>query len=194
MTARDGYAAALVATVEAIVFDFDGTLVDSDDALVDAFVHLGVPVGEISFGHAVAEECDRLGISLDAYVGAYDDRIVRPFPGVAEVVSRLGRWALCSNKHPRSGIAELTRLGWAPEVAMFADAFGWRHKALEPVLEHLGLRSDQVVMVGDSAGDLEVAADVGCRYVWAGWNPRVRAARPDGIVLAEPTEILDLYG
>ncbi len=63
MTARDGYAAALVATVEAIVFDFDGTLVDSDDALVDAFVHLGVPVGEISFGHAVAEECDRLGMS-----------------------------------------------------------------------------------------------------------------------------------
>lgn len=182
------------APVQALVFDFDGTLVDSDDALVQPFLQLGVPLDEISFGHAIAEECDRLGISLDAYADLYDEQVVQPFVGVDEVVRRLGRWALCSNKHPRSGAAELERLGWTPEVAMFSDHFGWAHKGLGPVLEAIGLTAADVVMVGDSGGDVRCADEVGCRFVWAGWNPRVRAARPDGSVLDRPDQLLDLYG
>lgn len=178
----------------ALVFDFDGTLVDSDAALVEPFLHLGVPRSEISFGHAISEECDRLGISMQAYVDAYDTEVAQPFDGVAEVVPKLGRWALCSNKHPASGRAELQRLGWEPEVAVFADHFDWAHKALGPVLEALGLAASEVVMVGDSAGDVRCAVEVGCRYVWAGWNPRVAAADPDGTVLRHPRELLDLYG
>jgi HAD superfamily hydrolase (TIGR01549 family) len=182
------------APVQALVFDFDGTLVDSDAALVRPFLALGVPEEEISFGHAIAEECDRLGISVEDYADLYDVTVVQPFPGVAEVVDRLGRWALCSNKHPRSGAAELERLGWTPEVALFSDHFGWAHKGLGPVLEAIGLTADEVVMVGDSGGDVRCAEEVGCRYVWAGWNPRVRAAAPDGTVLDRPDQLLDLYG
>lgn len=178
----------------ALIFDFDGTLVDSDAALVAPFLDLGVPESEISFGHAVAEECDRLGISLDAYVAAYDTDVVVPFDGVAEVVPKLGRWALCSNKHPLSGTAELTRLGWEPELSVFADHFHWEHKHLGPVLDAMGLTAAEVVMVGDSAGDVRCAVEVGCRHVWAGWNPRVAAAAPEGTVLTHPRELLDLYG
>jgi len=180
-------------TVQALVFDFDGTLVDSDEALVRPFLSLGVPLEEIGFGHAVAEECERLGISVDAYAELYDDQVVLAFPGVDDVIGRLGRWALCSNKHPRSGAAELARLGWRPEVALFADHFDWAHKSLAPVLEAMGLRATDVIMVGDSAGDVRVAEEVGCGYVWAGWNPRVVAARPDGRVLDRPEQLLDLY-
>ena len=43
-----------------------------------------------------------------------------------------------------------------------------------------------VVMVGDSDGDLRCAEEVGCRFLWAGWNERVRQRRPGGHVLAEP--------
>lgn len=178
----------------ALVFDFDGTLVDSDAALVAPFLELGVPEEEISFGHAIAEECERLGISMEAYVDAYDHEVVMPFEGVAEVVPKLGRWALCSNKHPRSGEAELRRLGWEPELAVFADHFDWEHKRLGPVLDAMGLSAAEVVMVGDSAGDVRCAREVGCRFVWAGWNPRVAAADPDGVVLRHPRELLDLYG
>jgi HAD superfamily hydrolase (TIGR01549 family) len=177
----------------ALIFDFDGTLVDSDQALVEPFLQLGVPQSEISFGHAISEECDRLGISMDAYVDAYDVGSVLPFPGVPEVVPKLGRWALCSNKHPLSGRAELERLGWEPELAVFADHFDWRHKTLVPVLDAMGLRAADVVMVGDSAGDVHCAHEVGCRFVWAGWNPRVAAAAPEGTVLQRPQELLDLY-
>ena len=179
--------------VSALIFDFDGTLVDSDDALVQPFLQLGVAREEISFGHAISEECDRLGLSMDAYVDAYDEQVVQPFPGVAEVVAELGRWAICSNKHPRSASAELARLGWRPELAVYSDHFDWQHKRLDPVLELMGLSASQVAMVGDSAGDLRCAEEIGCPMVWAGWNPRVAAAAPEGIVLRHPRELLDLY-
>jgi len=132
-------------TVQALVFDFDGTLVDSDAALVAPFEALGVPREEISFGHAIATECERLGISMDHYVELYDQTVVQPFPGVAAVVPRLPRWALCSNKHPVSGVEELRRLGWEPEGALFADHFDWEHKSIAPVLEFLDLPPDDFV-------------------------------------------------
>ncbi len=180
--------------VSALVFDFDGTLVDSDRALVLPFLELGVPEDEISFGHAIAEECDRLGLSMQRYVDLYDETTVQPFPGVADVVPRLPRWALCSNKHPQAGRAELERLGWTPEVALFSDHFDWAHKSIVPVLERLGLDAGAVVMVGDSLGDVRCAEEVGCRYAWAGWNPRVAEASPEGLVLERPEQLLDLYG
>lgn len=179
--------------IVAAVFDFDGTMIDSDAALVDPFLRLGVPAAEISFGHAVAVECERLGIDLDAYVAHYDTEVSQPFPGVEELVSVLGRWSICSNKHPVSARAEIARLGWRPEVAMYADAFEWRHKELGPVLATMGLDADQVVMVGDSNGDLRCAEEVGTTMVWAGWNPRVSRSRPDGLVLDRPGDLVELF-
>ena len=70
-------------------------------------------------------------------MAAYDTEVVQPYPGAAELVARLDRWAVCSNKHQDSGRAELARLGWQPEVALFTDAFDGP-KALAPVLERHG--------------------------------------------------------
>lgn len=183
-----------MATGTTFVFDLDGTLVDSDDALVAPFLALGVPPASISFGHAIAPECRRLGISMDRYVELYDTAVVQPFPGVVELLASLPRWAVCSNKHPVSARTELARLGWTPSVAMFSDAFGWGHKHLGPVLDALGVAAADVVMVGDSDGDRRCASEVGCRYIWAGWNPRVRTAGPDGVVLERPAQLLELSG
>ena len=173
-----------------VVFDLDGTLIDSDQALVDPFVALGVRREDITFGHAIAEECERLGINLDDYVAAYDTDVVQPFDGVETVLSALPRWAVCSNKHPASGNAELARLGWDPETALFADEFDWAHKGLGPVLERLGVGPAEILMVGDSEGDLRCAQQVGCDFAWAGWNPRVRAAAPSGTLLNRPSTLL----
>lgn len=181
-------------TYDALVFDFDGTLVDSDEALVVAFERLGVNRSTVTFGHAIGEELSRLGLDLDDYADAYDTDAVRPFDGIDEVMGRLGRWAVCSNKHPASATAELSRLGWRPEVALFAEDFSWAHKRVRPVLDLLGLPAERVAVVGDSEGDLRCALEVGCDMYWAGWNPRVPSAVEVGTVLFRPVDLLALYG
>lgn len=177
---------------QVVVFDLDGTLLDSDDALAAAFVARGVPLERVTRGHVVAEECARLGIGLDDYLDAYDTEASAPFPGVEDLLATLGRWAVCSNKHPRSGRAELERLGWTPEVALFADAFDGP-KALGPVLEALGVAGSTVLFVGDTPHDEACATAAGTAFAWAGWNPRTQ---PSGSwpVLRRPEEVSRLLG
>ncbi len=181
---------AAVATVA--VCDLDGTLLDSDEALLAPFLALGVPRDGIRFGPPVAEECARLGVSVDDYVARYDTEVVQPFPGVIDMVRRLGRWAVCSNKHPVSGRAELARLGWRPEVALFTDAFDGP-KELGPVLAALDVPAQEVVFLGDTGHDRACARAVGAPFALAGWNPRARP-EPGDVVLEHPVQLLELLG
>jgi HAD superfamily hydrolase (TIGR01549 family) len=169
------------------VFDLDGTLLDSDAALVAPFVALGVAEAAVTFGHVLAEECARLGISVEDYLDLYDPTLAQPFPGVEEMLASLDRWAVCSNKHPRSGRDELRRLGWEPEVALFADAFDGP-KRLEPVLEALGLGPDRIVVIGDTSHDRALAHGAGVPFGLAGWNPRARPETGD-VVLRRPADV-----
>ena len=181
------------ASVSAVVFDLDGTLLDSDDALVQAFVVLGVPRELITFGHVVADECARLGVAFDDYVNAYDVQAAAPYPGVDSMLAALPvRWAVCSNKVGRCGQAELDRLGWRPDVVLFAEAFGGP-KTLGPVVDRLGVETGTVLFVGDTEHDRACAAAAGSRFALAGWNPRARASvRTADIVLDRPADVLRL--
>jgi HAD superfamily hydrolase (TIGR01549 family) len=169
------------------VFDLDGTLLDSDEALIAAFTALGVDRSAVGLGHLLADECGRLGIEVDDYLAAYDDERAQPFEGVVELLAALGRWAVCSNKHPRGGHAELARLGWEPEVVLFSDAFAGS-KQLAPVLEALELDAAAIVFVGDTSHDRSCAAEVGARFVLAGWNPRATAVAGD-LVAHRPVDL-----
>jgi phosphoglycolate phosphatase len=170
------------------IFDLDGTLLDSDAALVAPFVALGVPRQDVTFGHVLADECARLGVSVDRYLDVYDESAALPFPGVETMLARLDHWAVCSNKHPRSGRAELARLGWRPDVALFADAFDGA-KRLGPVVDALALGPADVAFVGDTDHDRRCAVDLGCRFVLAGWNPRA-VATTDDLVARGPGDVL----
>lgn len=177
------------------IFDLDGTLLDSDAALMRAFVALGVPEAQVSFGHVIGEECQRLGISLQAYLDRYDTAAAAPFPGVSALLGALGRWAVCSNKASVSARAELDRLGWLPEAAAFSEDFGGP-KRLDPILGMLGVTAAEAVYVGDTDHDRVCAEAAGVRFVWAGWNPRTAAAlQPRGAEVARhPLDVLAYLG
>lgn len=169
------------------IFDLDGTLLDTDDALAAPFVALGVPLHEVTFGHVIADECVRLGVDLEAYLDEYDTDRAQPFAGVDAMLRSIDRWAVCSNKHPRSGRAELARLGWQPEVALFSlDFNGPKH--LRPVLDALHLTSDDVVFVGDTDHDRATAHAAGVPFGLAAWNGRA-VAREGDAVLRTPGDV-----
>jgi phosphoglycolate phosphatase-like HAD superfamily hydrolase len=176
------------------LFDFDGTLVDSDAALMAPFLELGlVPAALPPLGLPLVEACARAGVTVQDYLDRYDARAALPFEGVVELVTELDRWGLASNKDRTSGHHELRRLGWTPTVALFSDDFGGREKHLGPLLEALGLEPDAVIYVGDTAHDRACAGAVGAPFVLAGWNARARAgAQPGDLVLDAPADLLDL--
>jgi phosphoglycolate phosphatase-like HAD superfamily hydrolase len=161
---------------------------------VAPYLALGVPESELTFGHVVADECRRLGLDLDDYVSRYDATVAQPFAGVDDLVGGLDRWAVCSNKVRRCGMAELDRLGWAPAVALFAEDFDSGPKRVEPVLDALGVDDPStVVFVGDTAHDRAAAADAGTGFALAAWNPRAAAiAVPWDLVLERPEDLMPL--
>jgi len=174
------------------IFDLDGTLIDSDEALIWPFVALGVERDDVRFGQPLEEECRRLGLEPEDYLAAYDVELARPYPGVDDLLGRLDRWAVCSNKVGVYGRAELARLGWTPEVARYTEDFGGP-KRLGPVLDALGIDAADAVFIGDTEHDHRCAADAGVRFALAGWNPRARhhQALAD-VVLAQPADLLDV--
>jgi phosphoglycolate phosphatase-like HAD superfamily hydrolase len=175
------------------LFDFDGTLVDSDVALTAPWHALGVDPDLVPLGMPLVEACERAGVTVEAYLSHYDPTAALPFPGVEELIAQLDRWGLASNKERRSGYRELERLGWSPEVALFSDDFDGAEKQLGPLLAALDLDPDAVVFVGDTRHDRACAAAVGARFALAGWNPRAReAAEADDLVLEQPRDVLDL--
>jgi phosphoglycolate phosphatase-like HAD superfamily hydrolase len=183
---------AMSAQPRVALFDLDGTLVDSDAALIAPFTSLGVAADRMPpLGLPLGEACAMAGVLVDDYLVLYDHTIVQPFPGVDALLRALPRWAVCSNKASASGQLELERLGWKPELALFSEDFAGQPKHLPPVLEALALDATGVVFVGDTAHDRSCAAAVGATFALAGWNPRA-VSEPADIVLRHPSEVLDL--
>ena len=175
------------------LFDFDGTLVDSDVALTAPWHILGVDPASVPLGLPLVEACERAGVSVDAYLDLYDPSAAMPFAGVPELIDALDRWGLASNKERTSGHRELERLGWNPEAALFSDDFGGREKELAPLLRAMHLDAHDAIFVGDTRHDRKCAAAVGVRFAVAGWNARAReSAEPDDHVLDRPADLLEL--
>ncbi|HHO70085.1 MAG TPA: HAD family hydrolase [Halothiobacillus sp.] len=172
-------------TPSLIIFDWDGTLMDSTNRIIDAFLHaMGdspLPVLErerirdiigLSLPEAIAKlypdakESDRraLAKSYHAYYFTIDTPI-RPYEGAAQLLENLqaaGYWLAIATGKSRRGLNEaLEMTGFGP---MFVTTRTAEESASKPsplmlhqILDETGKMPSEAVMIGDSCYDMQMA-------------------------------------
>jgi pyrophosphatase PpaX len=184
---------------QTVLFDLDGTLIDSVDLIVDSYLHtftthglpvlsreeilagLGTPLNVV-FGEFTTDsgEIERLIATYRGYNLAHHDQRIRAYPGVVEMVQRLRtagrRLGLVTSKN-RSGAERGLRaigLGDAMEVIVGSDDVQRPKPHAEPVekaLTLLGMPPDTCVYVGDSQHDIHAGRAAGTFTAGITWGP-----------------------
>lgn len=187
----------------AVVFDLDGTLVDTEDIVMQATRHAirrhltreftddelwalyGRPVQEV-WTALGGERAGDLHDAFQEFYGRHRLDLVRPFPGVLETVEALAqrgvRLGLLSNKLRADGLAELATAGLdgAFEVQMFVEDMRWPKpdaSGLLTILERLGVQPGAALMVGDGPMDILCGQRAGAATGLALWARQARGQR-----------------
>jgi pyrophosphatase PpaX len=199
------------------LFDFDGTLADSVELILASFRHATAEV----LGYVPDEAELRAGIGLplidqmrtldaeraqelyEAYVEhnlAVHDELMRPYPGVDELLNRLRRdgrrLGVVTSKRRETALLGLDVLG----LGEFDVLIGWEdtdaHKpGPEPLmraLELLGASADEAVYLGDTPWDMQAGRAAGVATVAVLWGVAERAeleAESPYLVVADATEV-----
>jgi phosphoglycolate phosphatase len=188
------------AGVRAVVFDLDGTLVDSRLDLAEAVnrarADLGLPALEVAavvgmVGEGArnlvrralggAPEPELLERAFAAFLRHYErvclDR-TRPFPGVDGLVRRLAArrpLAVLTNKPERFSRRIVDGLGWSDQFVELVGGDSLSSRKPDPaglrhVAARLALPVENLLLVGDSRIDAETASAAGAGLVLVAWG------------------------
>jgi pyrophosphatase PpaX len=197
--------------IRTVLFDLDGTLIDSIDLILQSYHHtlarhgLG-PVGDAEWLAGVGtplkvqlakwadtpEQLEALVATYREFNLANHDRMVRPFPGIPELLSRIRtsgrRMGVVTSKN-RDGCRRGLRLMGSEgdiEVLVCADDVTRPKPHPEPVERAVALLEADpatTVYVGDSIHDLHSGRDAGVLTAAVLWGPfgreELQPAGPD---------------
>ena len=183
----------------AILFDFDGTLVDSIELILESYRH----TMRVHRGDAMSDELwiESLGKPLkvqfreftddpaevEAMIATYrewnlanHDRMVRPYPGAVDAVRRLkasgAKLAIVTSKNLnglKRGLAHCGLDGLF-DALVTSDMLEQSKPDPAPVhaaLEQLGSAPNEALMVGDSPHDVAAGRNAGTRTAACLWGP-----------------------
>ncbi len=189
--------------VKVVIFDWDGTLIDSVDHIADslqqAATELGYPDLEREayrdiIGLGMIEALEKLYPGLtreeivrirEGYAGYFFQKMTTPqnvFDGMADVVAdicRSGRGCSVATGKSRKGLAKaLTTSGLGHHFDITRCADETRSKPdplmLEEILEFYGYQPEEAVMIGDTRYDLDMARRIGMPAIGVEWGVHKR--------------------
>ena len=192
-----------VSGTRAILFDLDGTLIDTTGLILCCFDHSWQTVcGRIparagvlaTFGIPLREAMLRLGADADLaerlvteyrqYNSANHDLLARPFTGVRQTVCELrargyltGVVTSKSRELALRGL-KLCELDALIDAAVFLEDTARHKPAPEPILaalEKLSVEASAAIYVGDSPHDMAAGRAAGVRTAAALWGSLARA-------------------
>lgn len=181
---------AKVSGVRALIFDLDGTLIDSkldlihsvnamlrelnrpelESETISGYIGHGAPklVARAMGGTATEEE---LKHALQFFLGYYEDHKMDTtcaYPGVAETLERLGHlpMAVLTNKPARISVRILGALGLEKYFRVIYGGNSFESKKPDPfgaatILREFGVTPREGMIVGDSEVDVQTARSAG---------------------------------
>ena len=217
MNSECGPAARAAGRIRGVVFDQDGTLINTFLPALHAYsvavgrtitlaelepvAHLGAARNLVSalLGHPATDADD------DRFHAALAEEVVRidPYPGIVELLAMLRKQGVAigvaTNSDRRSAEVVLGAHGLDALLDVVVtvdqvDAPKPDPALVRRALELLGLTADTVLFVGDSHADMRAARAVGVLAAAAGWGhqtPGIPAGAAD-LVLAHPSDVATL--
>ncbi|MGA2812996.1 MAG: HAD-IA family hydrolase [Candidatus Acidiferrum sp.] len=211
-----------LARIRALIFDLDGTLIDSERDLIDAtnatLRHLGraeLPPGTVSgyIGHGAAKLVasalgpagDReLHAALEFFLDYYQDHKLahtRTYPGVPEALDSLAAMpmAVLTNKPQEISAQILEALAIAKYFRVIYGGDSLAAKKPDPagvykILEQFKLSPEKALFIGDSEVDVQTARNAGtfCAIVNYGFGKNDRAAFPADLYIDKLSDLVPL--
>lgn len=208
--------------VDSLLFDLDGTLVDTIPLILysfrETFRILGLPPRSdrellLQIGRPLQEQArdidpGRAGDIFDLYQRVYDDNyqhLVGEYPGVREAIAELKRrgyrLAVVTSKRRCNAARDLEMFGLAPYFEVLVAAEDTKNHKPDPdpvlkALEGLRIAPREAAFIGDSPYDVRSAHAAGLPAGVVGWGPFpkevLREASPD-YWIPEPQGLLRLF-
>lgn len=198
-----------------LVWDMDGTLLDSTGVVPEAFVATARELGADDVDHAKVVAAYSLGVPevmlehlvgrplSDAEVGLYYDRLlgssVTAYTGVLETLGALRERGLpvvvFTGASSRAARTLLASAGITYDVLVGGDHVARPKPAPDGVLEaarRLAVDPADLVYIGDAPTDLQAARSAGARGAAAMWGHLYREDEPADVRLQTPEHALDL--
>jgi phosphoglycolate phosphatase len=204
-----------------VVFDFDGTLVDSRELAVQLINELAEKnrFSKITADNleelrnlSALEKCSRLGVptyklpwlaiqTARNYRKAAHSLVFNE--GIPELLKELRARGLKliilssnSEENIRAFLARHSAEDWVEDIYSGGGLFG-KANSLRALLKKRGLRREQLVYVGDEHRDVQACQQVGVRIIAVRWGldaeALLRKAGPDHLV-EHPAEIAECVG